>query len=124
DIDKKYISKYGIRYFRYVDDIVILCKYEYINAIYEEIKSDLKYMELEVNDTKKDIGTIIDGFEYLGYKLNSNIITVRESNVLKIEQSIEKLFTDYMRSKDKNIKLLEWKLNLRITGFINNNNKY
>ena len=50
--------------------------------------------------------------------------TVRDSSILKIEQSIEKLFIDYMRSKDKNIKLLEWKLNLKITGFISNNNKY
>lgn len=124
DIDKNYMSKDGIRYFRYVDDIVILCKSEEINTVYENIKLDLEDMKLEVNDNKKDIGTLIDGFEYLGYKLNLNMVTVRESSVLKIEQSIEKLFNDYMRSKNKNIKLLEWKLNLRITGFINNNNKY
>ena len=80
-------------------------------------------MKLKVNN-KEDRGNLNEGFEYLGYKLNVSMITVRDSSVLKIEQSIEKLFIDYMKSKDKNIKLLEWKLNLKITGFISKNNKY
>lgn len=123
DIDDKYTSKSNVKYFRYVDDILILCNSSEVDGIYQGIKSDLKDIKLELNE-KEDIGSIIDGFEYLGYKLNRNMTTVRDSSILKIEQSIEKLFIDYMRSKDKNIKLLEWKLNLKITGFISNNNKY
>lgn len=124
DIDEKYLSKDNIKYFRYVDDILILCKSNYADIIYKDIKSDFECIKLKVNNNKEDTGYLFEGFEYLGYKLNLNMTTVRDSSILKIEQSIEKLFTDYMRSKDKNIKLLEWKLNLKITGFISNNNKY
>lgn len=123
DIDAKYSSMDSIKYFRYVDDILILCNSDYVDSIYKDIKYDLECMELEVNN-KEERGNLNEGFEYLGYKLNVNMITVRDSSVLKIEQSIEKLFIDYMKSKDKNIKLLEWKLNLKITGFISKNNKY
>lgn len=123
DIDDKYTSRDNIKYFRYVDDILILCKSGDVDSVYKGIKSDLKYIKLELNE-KEDVGSLIDGFEYLGYKLNRKMTTVRDSSILKIEQSIEKLFIDYMRSKDKNIKLLEWKLNLKITGFISSNNKY
>ncbi|SFJ23971.1 Retron-type reverse transcriptase [Terrisporobacter glycolicus] len=123
DIDDKYTSIANIKYFRYVDDILILCKSDYIDSIYKDINSDLEFIKLKINN-KEDRGTLKEGFEYLGYKLNVNLTTVRDSSVLKIEQSIERLFIDYIRSKDKNIKLLEWKLNLKITGFISNNNKY
>ena len=123
DIDDKYNSIDNIRYFRYVDDILILCNSDCIDSIYKDIKYDLKCIDLEVNN-KEDKGSLNTGFEYLGYKINVNEITVRDSSVLKIEQSIEKLFIDYIRSKDKNIRLLEWKLNLKITGFISDNNKY
>lgn len=123
DIDVKYTSIDSIKYFRYVDDILILCNSDCVDNIYKDIKYDLECIKLEIND-KEDIGSLNEGFEYLGYRLNMDMITVRDSSVLKIEQSIEKLFIDYVKSKDKNIQLLEWKLNLKITGFISNKNKY
>ncbi len=75
-------------------------------------------MDLKIND-KKDEGDIKNGFEYLGYQIFPNFITVRRSSILKIEQSIEDLFR-----RVNNAQYLEWKLNLRITGFILNNHKY
>lgn len=123
DIDDKYILVNNIKYFRYVDDILILCKAEYVNDVYIQIKSDLDNMKLQINE-KQDKGSISKGVEYLGYKIDRINTTVRESSILKIEQSIENLFIDYMKSKEKNVKLLNWKLNLKITGFIKDNNKY
>lgn len=123
DIDKKYKLIDNIKYFRYVDDILILCKFNDKEIIYQNIKEDLKKLKLEIND-KENVGKLSSGFEYLGYEINEKQVTVRKSSVLKIEQSIENLFADYKKSKEKNKKLLEWKLNLKITGFIINNNKY
>ena len=40
---------------------------------------------------------------------------------MKIEQSLEDLFRHH---KNYNFKLFEWKLNLKITGFITNKHKY
>ena len=80
-------------------------------------------MKLETNE-KEDSGSLSNGFDYLGYRISSDKITVRESSILRLEQNLEKLFVEYKRSKEKNIKLLEFKLNLRITGFIYKNMKY
>lgn len=76
--------------------------------------------QLELND-KKDEGLITESFEYLGYVLNDSEVTVRKSSVLKIEQSIEELFRTI---KKDNIGYLQWKLNLKITGFILEKHKY
>jgi RNA-directed DNA polymerase len=53
--------------------------------------------------------------------LNDSEVTVRKSSILKIEQSIEELFRTI---KKENIEYLQWKLNLKITGFIIERHKY
>lgn len=123
NIDEKYIKEPEFKYFRYVDDILILCKHDERINIYENIKQDLLSLKLETNE-KEDLGSLSNGFDYLGYRISSDKITVRESSILRLEQNLEKLFVEYKRSKEKNIKLLEFKLNLRITGFIYKNMKY
>lgn len=123
NIDEKYINEPDFKYFRYVDDILILCKHDERINIYENIKQDLLSLKLETNE-KEDSGSLSNGFDYLGYRISSDKITVRESSILRLEQNLEKLFVEYKRSNEKNIKLLEFKLNLRITGFIYKNMKY
>lgn len=123
NIDEKYINEPDFKYFRYVDDILILCKHDERINIYENIKQDLLSLKLETNE-KEDSGSLSNGFDYLGYRISSDKITVRESSILRLEQNLEKLFVEYKRSKEKNIKLLEFKLNLRTTGFIYKNMKY
>lgn len=120
DLDKKYSTNENIRYWRYVDDILILVNKDMFEKIKLDISCDIKKLNLEIND-KKDEGKVWNGFEYLGYKISTNIITVRDSGILKIEQSIETLFRQI---KNNNIDYIQWKLNLKITGFIWNKNKY
>lgn len=120
DIDQKYEVKEDISYYRYVDDILILVNEEKFSTVKTEIERDIRKLDLELND-KKDEGFVKQGFEYLGYKINSDLVTVRQSSVLKIEQSIEDLFREL---KDNNIRYIEWKLNLKITGFILEDHKY
>lgn len=120
DIDKKYTVKQNISYYRYVDDILILVNEKDFNRIKEEIEKDIRNLTLEFND-KKDEGLVEQGFEYLGYKINPWLVTVRRSGILKIEQSIEDLFREI---RSNNIKYIQWKLNLKITGFILEKKKY
>ena len=75
---------------------------------------------MHFND-KADDGRIIDGFEYLGYRISSNLVSVRKSSILKIEQSLQELFGSI---NEDNVSYIEWKLNNKITGFILSNNKY
>lgn len=126
DLDKKYsnsknFSKFS--YHRYVDDILILCKSTELDIIKNNLSNDLKELKLETNE-KEEAGLIKNGFEYLGYKFNSTTISARESTVLKYETSLEQIFSSYKHAKNSNLKLLEWKLNLKITGCIIDGKKY
>lgn len=120
DLDKKYSEKNNISYYRYVDDILILVNKNDFESVKKEIAGDIEKLELEFNE-KKDEGFVEQGFEYLGYRINSLMVTVRRSGVLKIEQSIEDLFRTI---RNNNIKYIQWKINLKITGFILEKKKY
>lgn len=120
DIDRKYKGLDYISYYRYVDDILILVNEDKFLDVKKSISDDIRKLGLEFND-KKDEGSITESFEYLGYVINDTEVTVRKSSVLKIEQSIEELFRTI---KKDSIGYLQWKLNLKITGFILEKHKY
>ena len=120
NLDKKYSAASGIKYYRYVDDILILLNQENLQTVKKAVIKDLKSLGLKTNDKNAD-GKISQGFEYLGYFLSSRGITVRNSSVLKVEQSLEELI---IKMKNEPPEYTEWKLNLKITGFIYGGNKY
>ena len=110
----------NIAYYRYVDDILILVNREAFLEVKDAIERDICELDLELN-SKKDEGEIINGFEYLGYRISDESVSVRQSSILKIEQSIEDLFREITKG---NVKYIQWKLNLKITGFILEEHKY
>ena len=120
NIDLKYENFTEIEYFRYVDDILILLNEENFSIVKQMIEKDICKLDLSINE-KKDEGKIEKGFTYLGYNFNLPIISVRESSIIKFEQSLEQLFRDVKKSK---IPYIEWKINLKVTGFVINNHKY
>lgn len=113
-------EKSDLSYYRYVDDILILVNEGKFFAIKKEIAKDINELGLELNE-KKDEGKISEAFEYLGYTLSNDKVSVRKSSILKLEQSMEDLFGEV---KKENIEYLKWKLNLKITGFILGKQKY
>lgn len=120
NIDAKYRNIDYISYYRYVDDILILVNEDKFFQIKDEISEDIRKLDLELNE-KKDEGLVTDAFEYLGYVISDSTVTVRKSSILKIEQSMEELFRTI---NGENVGYLQWKLNLRITGFILERHKY
>lgn len=129
DVDKKYKAIEGIQYYRYVDDILILCNHGQEETLYRNIKKnfekkDLIIHGLEKNSNKTDYGFISDGFNFLGYLYKDNKLTVRSSSIEKLENSIIKIFAQYKYSDQKNTKWLEWVLNLKITGCRIDDKKY
>lgn len=120
NIDKKYRKIDYISYYRYVDDILVLVNKDKFSNVKREIIEDINKLGLSLNE-KKDEGVIAKSFEYLGYVISDNEVTVRSSSILRIEQSIEDLFRTIKRD---NIGYLQWKLNLKITGFILEKHKY
>ncbi len=124
-LDKKISEISGIKYYRYVDDILILCNLEEKEKINLLVRKELcKKLKLELNK-KCDEGCINENaFEYLGYHFEKDKLSVRKSSRYKLENSIEVLMARYKLSESQNKELLEWKLNLKISGCIYKNKKY
>jgi retron-type reverse transcriptase len=128
-IDNKYGAKKDFKYFRYVDDILILCDYKNYKLIRDEIVFDLDAIGLKVPDeseepSKVNCGELDKGFTYLGYKFYNSTVTVRDKSVSKLQESIVNIFTNYKYSKLQDDRLLQWTLNIRVTGCIFKEKKY
>ena len=105
-IDQKFEKNSKIKYYRFVDDILILCKTLDIDTLIENIESsfldlDLKVHKQSTNKDKSSHGDIADGFQYLGYNFTANIVSVRQSSVQKLYSNINKLFIVYGYRKNK-----------------------
>jgi RNA-directed DNA polymerase len=125
DFDNKHKDSSDYRYFRYVDDILVICNRKDINKIKDDIVNDIKksYI-LNINKDKEEDGNLDNGFSYLGYLINKRMISVKRESVLKLENGIESIFSDYQHCKRKNEKFFIWSLNQKITGCIVDNKKY
>ncbi|BCV44358.1 RNA-dependent DNA polymerase [Shewanella algae] len=120
----RYMNAYpNISYYRYVDDILIFCKYKDAEYIAGEVISRFNKIGLEVHDPievpeKSSIGRISKRFDYLGYQFEGNLVTARQATIEKLRTSLVAIFTSYKHSDKKNEHFLVWRLNLRITGCI------
>lgn len=123
EVDKTLNNDQNIEYFRYVDDILILCNHTYIEKIKNYIDILFKNLLLEIHpiakNSKSKIGKIkLDKFDYLGYAFEEGKISVRKTTVNNLHTSIIQCFTKYKYSQKKNIGFLIFQLNLKITGCI------
>jgi RNA-directed DNA polymerase len=127
-IDAKYSRKPTLKYFRYVDDILIFCNEIDIQAVHADLEWDCINLGLnlhkEDNASKSKSGKVVDGFSYLGYEFKNSKITVRKKSVDRLRESIIKVFTNHKYSNTKDIDFLGWALNIRITGCIFKKSKY
>lgn len=121
DLDNKYETNSKIKYYRYVNDILILVNNDDYEFIKKNLISDIKKLKLTLNDEKIENGNVCTPFSYLGYFMCTSYITVRKNSVYRLETSIEELLKS---CKKGNLKYIEWKLNLKITGFVLDENKY
>lgn len=129
DLEVKYNSNNKLKFFRYVDDILILCNKDELENIMNNLKSDFTDLKLtihkfEKNSTKSSYGNKDDIYEFLGYKFENELISVRNSSVQKMYTNISKLFTLYKNEKKYSKDYFITRLNLKITGCIIENKKY
>ena len=122
-IDKAFQNEGNIRYFRFVDDILILCNESEIEALKTKINKEFSNLLLEIHPitkkSKSQSGNIQNNIiEYLGYSFQGDIITVRKSTINNLYSSIIQCFSKFKYSKNKNIGFLLFQLNLKITGCI------
>lgn len=133
-IDKKYTSGSTYHYYRFVDDILILCNVDESEVIRDEIAKDMRNIGLEIhefgkNERKSVFGEIADGFQFLGYEFIGSHITVRESSVNKIYDGLNRVFLKHYkysrtRSKKRRVNYLYRRLNYKITGCVIDGKQY
>lgn len=123
--DRKYSSLGTISYFRYVDDILILCNDIDKATLFSSVRADLHRRKLELGSKDKTLQIgLQDEFDYLGYLFSAGKISIRTSSVQKIRDSIMRILSSYIYSTFKSVEILSFKLNLRVTGCIIDRKKY
>lgn len=107
NLDRKFEARKDLKYYRYVDDIMILVNYDISKQIRDELKSEMASLKLDLSDGKTQTGLITDKFDYLGYSFDGNLITLRESSVAKCQNSLARFIRDIAIKLNKQIKKLK-----------------
>jgi hypothetical protein len=116
----KNINNKDVLSVRYVDDILVLTTELEIaeNIYYEVSKFLLENRKLKCHDLsatgKTSICKIMEGIDYLGYRFDSNGVSVRENSYKKMFKTIFEVICSYKRHS--NLPRLVFELNLKITG--------
>ncbi|TCK58388.1 reverse transcriptase domain-containing protein [Seleniivibrio woodruffii] len=123
NFDQKFQNNQEMAYFRYVDDILVLSndtnKDLIANTIQTLLKRDNKLKIHDFNKSdKSSISLINEPFNFLGYVFNSDMVTVKSTAKEKLIESLIKILTQYNYSREKRKEIVEWRLNLRISGCI------
>jgi RNA-directed DNA polymerase len=108
------------KYFRYVDDILMLCPPPDAGNALElmtlSLKSELKLdAHSHTNDGagKTTIRTLSEGIDYLGFTISKGPLRVRRASYKRMLDAIIRICS---RKNDETDSRFMWKLNLRITG--------
>jgi RNA-directed DNA polymerase len=132
EIDAKYSDFENIFYTRYVDDILIFCSDENVDAISSELTNDIENLNLKTHplneeNSKSFSGSLIQPFDYLGYYFKNRTASLRISNRHRFEASVANIFTNFKyqqnsakteANKSRALDILKWRLDLKITGCI------
>ncbi|MGF1981110.1 MAG: reverse transcriptase domain-containing protein [Nostoc sp. CmiSLP01] len=125
-------------YYRYVDDILIFTRKDKIDEVECLIKQKIEALNLELNSEKTYKNNGEQEFEYLGYRFELPKITIRSSTVERFLHLIAAKFSSYIHNREKMLNHLKkfnysieklkdifiLDLNEKITGAINESNKY
>lgn len=129
--DEEWKAHTDIAYFRYADDLLFLTKnphHDYIFAKVSELleSAGVEPHPFEQSGAKSGFGRLSSGIDYLGYRVGSDRISVRDESIRNLKRAISGLFHRYakrLRDEDSNHHRqaqfeLQWALNLRISGCI------
>lgn len=108
------------RYYRYVDDILVICETKSAEVVLNSLSRSLKARGLQAHPVgsagKTEIKPVEKGVDFLGYRICPGEVSIRESSYKKMFTNLLKVVTDLRYRKDWRRAL--FRLNLKITGCI------
>lgn len=114
------VARNRFTYFRYVDDILIICRAADAKRHFCFIESQLMRIGLECHPLKDNSKTKIvplsHGVDYLGYRLTPSLVSVRKSSYRKMIKTLMTVITGV--KYNANDKRVLTRLNLKITGCV------
>lgn len=111
-----FLEEQGIKFVRYADDFVILCKTETeAKKALEVVRNFLEGMKLEASPEKTKISHFTKGFDFLGFTIKNRSIQMRTKSMEKFKNNVRSITT---RSHNLDKKIIE-KLNRVIRGTVN-----
>lgn len=124
--DVIYSAYSGVKAFRYVDDVLILCKTEQAESIKLWLTDMMESRyKLSVNQDKTTCGELAQGVPFLGYVFSDRQISIRSAAKQRLENALENLFRERVKKKEPiSEELFVWRLNLKISGCILEGKKY
>ena len=101
-----HMQQHGLRFVRYADDFVVLCKSEEqakeaLGIIDAFLSSQLK---LELSPEKTHVTTFSKGFAFLGFDISSRAVTMRSKSEEKFKEKIRELTNRSYNLDDELIK--------------------
>jgi retron-type reverse transcriptase len=135
EFDKK-LAEISLKYFRFVDDIILFNVGENKLCLRGAIEENINQLNLKLHDKKTDCKSNNRNFEYLGYRFELPKITVRETSQIKFINSIASMISSFKNNYQINIKKYKWidadaykrifveNLNEKITGSISETKRY
>jgi RNA-directed DNA polymerase len=138
DVDEP-MSKLGLVYYRYVDDVLFYGDHEAVQKALRSLRSRLGRRGLSLHPEssgKTILQPLSDAFGYLGYIFKYPHITVRDSSVERLLQSLAAKFSDFAHNKTRRLERFNYltesrladiflmELNERITGAICKKRRY
>ncbi|MEO7329565.1 MAG: RNA-directed DNA polymerase [Minicystis sp.] len=108
------------QYFRYVDDILLICDTKDAENEIKNIGKKLSSRGLIIHKAgvvgKTEISPVVEGVDFLGYRICIDLISVRSSSYKRMFKNLLKVITDYRYRR--NFDKLVFRLNLKITGCV------
>lgn len=138
DVDEAML-KMDVKYYRYVDDVLIYGELSSVEAAFKSLKFRLSRRGLRlhpVGSSKTHMQPLSVQFGYLGYIFQMPVISVRETTTERLLHSIAAKFSDYTHNKAKRLERFKYltverlkeiflhELNERITGAISMKKRY
>lgn len=138
DVDAA-MESMGVSYYRYVDDVLMYGEEIYVRKAHRSLGARLRSRGLSlhpIGSGKSHIGPLASSFAYLGYHFVWPKVTVRETTIERLLQSLSAKFSDYVHNKERRLSRFKYltkerlaeifliELNERITGAISEKRRY